>query len=262
MTADSALGKGLSVLALIVEDRGQTALSQLAADLELPRSTLQRIVRVLCEYGMITKVARGRYDVGLLLARASRAAGFQDQLSRIARAPLQRFAERCGVTAHLGILQDDMVTYLVKVPAPQGAVEFTRENGQLEAYCSGIGKLLLAHLPDEARDNYLAGGPFIPLTERTVTDPDELRACLREVRERGYAVDDGEVVDDLRCMAVPVASPSGPCEIGISLSYFDRSEDVDRDHLLTELRDCAAQIAALLYPRAGRRLDTCGQENR
>lgn len=74
------------------------------------------------------------------------------------------------------MLENDMVTYLVREGAEARTI-FSEENKQLEAYCSGIGRMLLASLPEPDREAYLAEGPFVALTERTITDPAELRAA-------------------------------------------------------------------------------------
>lgn len=132
-----------------------------------------------------------------------------------------------------------MVTYLVKEHGG-GPPVLTREMIQLEAYCSGIGKVLLAHLDDAARDAYLAAGPFVALTGKTTTDPDALRTVLGRIRAQGYAVDDAELEDDLYCLAVPVRGPGG--EVLAALSASSRSNTPIDPALLGRLQTCAASV--------------------
>ena len=75
---------------------------------------------------------------------------------------MEDLAKRTGLTVHLGVFEGDMVTYLVKAAGVTDVL--TQEGMQLEAYCSGIGKVLLAFLPLDEREQYLAGGPFVRLT--------------------------------------------------------------------------------------------------
>jgi DNA-binding IclR family transcriptional regulator len=242
--ASASLEKALLLFNRVISDRGNTALKDLAADLGLPRSTLYRLAGTLQDFGLITRHARGHYDIGLALAARLQGVTVVSQLARLSRPLLLRLADECGATAHLGVLQDGMVTYVVKVAgkaAGQGAV-FTRENAQLEAYCSGIGKVLLAWLPEDERDRYLAAGPFVPLTSQTITDSHALRDCLDIVRREGFAQDDGEVADNLFCLAVPVAGPQGAVHAAISISV----ERAARDQ-----RDKAADIAKLQHCAAG-----------
>jgi DNA-binding IclR family transcriptional regulator len=123
------------------------------------------------------------------------------------------------MTAHLGVLDGDMVTYLIKESASQVDL-FTRENMQLEAYCSAIGKILLAHLTAPALAAYLAAGPFVRLTPNTVIDPAEIQGHLEMVRQTDIAIDNQEVAEDLVCLAVPTRSSTGQVIAAISCSQM------------------------------------------
>jgi DNA-binding IclR family transcriptional regulator len=245
----ASLEKALLLFNRVLHDRGRTALKQLAADLGLPRSTLYRLTATLQDFGLITRHTRGHYDIGLKLAACLEGITWVSQLARLSRPLLQRLADDCGSTAHLGVLEDGMVTYVVKVAgkaSAAGAV-FTRENAQLEAYCSGLGKVLLAWLPEAERETYLAAGPFVPLTSRTITDSENLRDCLLAARENGFAVDDGEVADNLFCLAVPVSGPELVRHAAISIS-LERASIHTRDRAvdLAKLRGCAAELSTRL----------------
>lgn len=135
-----------------------------------------------------------------------------------------------------------MVTYRIKTG--QGSHRlFTKVGMQLEAYCSGIGKVLLAHLPAAERAAYLASGPFVPLTARTIVDPEELALELERVADQGVAIDDGEIAEGLVCLAVPVHAPDGSVPIAISVSRFETDRPaIDRTRILALLKEAAAEI--------------------
>jgi len=247
-----SLEKALLLFNRVLHDRGNTALKHLASDLGLSRSTLYRLAGTLQDFGLITRQSRGFYDIGLKLAASLQGVTLLNQLSRLSRPLLQRLADECGATAHLGVLEDGMVTYVVKVAAKAAAegAGFTRENAQLEAYCSGLGKVLLAILPQDERECYLAAGPFVPLTSRTMTERSTLRDCLNAVRQNGFAQDDGEVADNLFCLAVPVAGPELAVDAAISISV-ERATCHKRDRVddLAKLRRCAADLVTRLGGR-------------
>jgi DNA-binding IclR family transcriptional regulator len=245
-SGNASLEKGLDLFSLISEDRGKTQLSQLASELEIPRSTLYRMVGVLERAGLVTRLARGRYDVGMKLAEHLEGISIKSQMARIAQPVLRELAVTSGATAHLGMLEDDMVTYLVKETAPAATpAPLTCAGGQLEAYCSGIGKVLLANLPEAARHKYLENGPFVAMTSRTITDPAALKLALRHVRDRQHAIDDGEVTDDLYCLAVPVRDRFEDVTAAISLAYPRSTRSIFRDQdALARLRACAEDISA------------------
>jgi DNA-binding IclR family transcriptional regulator len=146
----------------------------------------------------------------------------------------------------LGTLEGDMVTYRIKTGEGAGDL-FTRVGMQLEAYCSGIGKVLLAWLPAGEREAYLATGPFPPLTARTITEPDALRRELAQVREQGYAMDDGEIAEGLQCIAVPVRSSDGRVLAALSASRGRAQVTANPpEAILADIRSAAAEVEAVL----------------
>jgi DNA-binding IclR family transcriptional regulator len=121
-----------------------------------------------------------------------------------------------------------MVTYIVREGVDTTTI-FSQENKQLEAYCSGIGKVLLAGLPDAEREDYLATGPFIALTRHTITDPATLRRELQSVAAAGFARDSEEAAEGIHCLALPVRSPMGEIIAALSLSRAGRPPDEGDD---------------------------------
>jgi len=215
--ASKTVEKALSLFTLILEDGGARSLSALAQDTPLPLATAYRIARSLERSGFIVREQPGRYLAGSAFFNLASASSFTDVLRRVSRPYVNELARTAKQTAHVGVFESDMVTYLVKVG--HGRQEtISREGMQLEAYCSGVGKALLAFLPEEERRRYLAGGPFVKLTKNTIVEANRLSTCLEEVRDRGYAVDNAEMCDDLVCVAMPIrAGGRGVCA-AVSLS--------------------------------------------
>jgi DNA-binding IclR family transcriptional regulator len=123
---------------------------------------------------------------------------------------------RLNMTIHLGMLENDMVYYLSKVATPTSFVTHTRSGALLEAYCSGLGKVLLAALQEEELESFIMEGELVALTPHTITDRGVLRQELERVRRQGFAVDDCEARIDTRCVAVPVRDPNGKVVAAIS----------------------------------------------
>jgi IclR family acetate operon transcriptional repressor len=167
-------------------------------------------------------------------------------LADASRSLLQRLARKLSTTVHLAVLEGEMVTYLVKAYGG-GPDLLTRELIQLEAYCSGVGKVLLAHLDEAAREAYLDTGPFVALTAATITDPAAWRAELDRVRRQGFARDDAEVKESLYCIAVPLRGPDG--RVVAALSASGLSSPAHQPPSLPELLACAARIEARIGPR-------------
>ncbi len=241
-----SLNKALDLLVRVIEDDGASALADLAQALNLPFSTAHRFSRALEARGLLIRERPGRYLAGPALLALSERIDSARILTRLSRAELRRLSRRCGQTVHLGALENGMVTYLAK-EGGGGAAAFTREDMQLEAYCSGIGKVLLAHLSDEDRDRYLSEGPFVALTAQTIVDPAELADHLRLVRDQAWAIDDAEVFEGLKCLAAPVRRPDGVVIAAISVSASaEEFDEPYRLRTLAALRDTVAAVEARL----------------
>lgn len=211
------------VLRRILDDRGATPAAALVADLGISSSALHRMLAALRGQGLIVRIGHGRYDAGMALAAAVAGTDPLTQLARTARPPLARLARAVCASVHLGALDGDMATYLVKVAPGRARPDtlFTREGGQLEAYCTGIGKILLASLPDAEQRRYCAGGPFVRLTANTIVDPRQLRAAIRAAGQQGWACDDHEMAEGLYCYALPVRDRDGQTIAAVSMSFQD-----------------------------------------
>jgi DNA-binding IclR family transcriptional regulator len=226
-----SLEKALDLLGRIAESGEIHSISALARQIKMPRSTAYRIAATLERSGLVTRLRRGYYLPGPSLMRLARPDNTPRVLKAIGRPIIKKLATDTGCTAHVGVFENGMVTYLLKAGRAAQTI-FTREGTQLEAYCTGIGKVLLAALPVSAREDYLKSGPFIQLTANTLTDPQKLRSALTFVADRGYAEDDAEMDSDLRCLAVPVRSGG---EVIAAVSISTRSADESSHALLTHL---------------------------
>src|SRR3546814_8487165 len=103
-----------------------------------------------------------------------------DLSSDVCSSDLKLSRRTCRV-CHLGVLEDGMMTYLIKEGDAQDHT-LSRQGMQLEAYCTGLGKALLAHMPETERNDYLSSGTFVPLTPNTLTTPEALSAEFDRIR--------------------------------------------------------------------------------
>lgn len=212
-----ALGKSLAMLEAVLADREGRSLAALAATIGLPRATAHRQVSTLVAEGYLRRLQNGRLVAGPRLLALVQLVDHRQVLVAAAAPVLHRLAAELHCVAQLGTLENEMVTYRVKTGQAAGDI-FTRVGLQLEAYCTGIGKVLLANLPEGEREAYLATGPFPPLTPNTITRPDALRAELAKVAIEGFARDNEEIAEGLECLAVPLRMADGAVAAAISVS--------------------------------------------
>lgn len=215
----AAFGRVLAMLEAVIADGGQSNVSAIARSIDMPIATAHRQVATLVAEGYLVAGQRGSHLAGPKLLGLLHRLDEKQVVAGCAAPLLHRLAADLGCVVQLGTFENDMVTYRIKTGEGAGEL-FTRVGMQLEAYCSGMGKVLLAHLPDAQLDAYIAAGPFPALTDRTITDPRVLIAQLRLVAQRGFAVDDGEIAEGLFCVAVPVSAPDGRVMAAISVSQL------------------------------------------
>ncbi|MFO1240600.1 MAG: IclR family transcriptional regulator [Sphingomonadaceae bacterium] len=214
----ASLTRSLQLLEAIVADGGAKTTMDHAGQLGIPHATAHRIVRTLVSDGFLIEISRGRHIAGTHLRDMLGHVSDWQEITAIGRPILKKFAAKLNCVAHLGVLEDGMVTYLVREGSDSGNV-FTREGSQLEAYCSALGKILLAHLPPEGLNAYLSSGPFVPLTTATITDASLVREEFERAKVSRIAWDREEIAVGLFCCAAPVVSPGHKICFAVSLSF-------------------------------------------
>ncbi len=238
----SALDKSLSLLVRVLEEGSDcSSLSALAEAAELPLSTAYRLMASLERAGLVARLGPHHYMGGPALRRV---AGMRPSpkriLSEIGRPILADLSRRTRRITHLGVLEENMTTYLVKEGDFAGRA-ISEPNVQLEAYCSGLGKALLAHLSDGELESYLATAPFVAITRRTIISADALREELIRIRQRRYAIDCEEMFQGFVCIAVPIRL-SNNVVAAISLVVTKNSESCCPTNYLSRLNAAAANI--------------------
>jgi IclR family acetate operon transcriptional repressor len=237
-----SLDRALLLLEEVVSDDGASTTAQIADRLGIARSSARRMVAELERRDLVMRIGRGRYAGGRQLSSLASRTSRHRRLVEVSRPLLRALAQREGWTGHLGIYADEMVTYIVK-EGEQGL--FTREGAQLEAYCTGIGKALLAQLPEDQFELYLQGS-FVSLTPQTITTAEALRHEVRCTRDRGFARDDREMSEAVCCVAVPIVLPDGPLG-AVSLSGDAALFPIDRSAaLIRRLEGVASSITQKL----------------
>ena len=235
----------LDLLAAIAAAPGET-LARIAHACGLPRSTAHRLVAPLIAQRYVVILGRGRYFVGPGALALSRGTSWRDLLIALARPLVASLSRQCRAHAHLGLFEGSMVTYAVKQSFGRSRL-FSREGAQLEAYCSAVGKALLAQLDEPSLEHYLAQDNFVALTSHTIIDPAALRAEIDASRERGWAAEYGEIMPELGCVAVPVVLGPGGELAALSLSFQgDTAEPARMSRHVPAMQDIAGLIAARL----------------
>ncbi|MDP3908523.1 IclR family transcriptional regulator [Novosphingobium sp.] len=245
-----SVGKAFALLDCLAAEDDCVSLPSMAKRCGLSVATAHRLLATLEALGAVVHTGPGQYAIGLRMLDLTRRSSFETLLASATMPILSRITRTTGSTAHVAVLDSErMVTYIARSANRANRIP-TTPGIKLEAYCSGLGKVLLADLSTDDRDTYLADGPFPPLTARTIITPEALDRELAAIRDRRFAVDDCEMFDNLRCVAVPILHPDG--RVIAALSASQDSTELSRaqiQELVTQLTGHAAAISTKLFRR-------------
>jgi IclR family acetate operon transcriptional repressor len=194
--------KAFSILDLFKSAPAGLSLSEVSRELGLNVPTAHRILQTLRSVGALKVEDGGKFVLGQTIFELGGAVmeSASDLLQRYAQDTSSELRE----TIHVGALTGDMVRFLAKADTPTQRLALTRIGAESEAYCTGLGKMLLAHLPASRMRTYCQANDFVRLTENTLVKPSDILSELEAVRQIGYAVDREEFQEGLKCVAVPI----------------------------------------------------------
>jgi DNA-binding IclR family transcriptional regulator len=244
----SSAVKALAIIEGITAEMKPVAISELAAALGLPKPTAHRIAVSLEREGFLQREPGTRRFIGgprlVDLATSTLEAS---TLLGPRHAILQSLSNEFGETCNLGVIAGNEVIYLDRVEAQWPLGLFFRPGSRVPLHCSSIGKLLLSHLPRKQRRKLLTTTALEARTRNTETDPDAVEVMLQEVRRQGFAIDDGEFIDGVVCVAVPIPGRGRRSNAGVAVSAPSArlSADKARSHV-PALRRGAERLAAAL----------------
>jgi IclR family acetate operon transcriptional repressor len=239
-----SVARVFDLLELIADAGGSVALSELAASAELPLPTIHRLLRTLVGLGYARQLANRRYALGPRLVRLGEVAN--RQFGHMAAPQLKQLVERLGETANLATIDGDRVVYVSQSPSPHAMRMFTEVGRRVHMHCSGVGKAILAQLDDDEVRGILTRSGMPQITENTHTTVGALLDELAVIRERGYAIDDGEQELGVRCYAMAV--PNMPVATAVSVSGPDtRVDESFGERAVPVLGEIAAEIGALAH---------------
>ena len=222
------LDRALAALEVLAHRGPDLSLTQLSQALELHKSTAHRLIRVLERHRLVEKNGNdGKYRLGLKLFELGTRAVAQLDLRERARPFLEKVMLSTGETVHLCVYDAGEVVYVDKME-PARSVRMASTVGRRNpAYCTAVGKALMAHLPEDQVEAAAQRHGMRRLTRNTICTLAELSAELAKVRAQGYAVDNEENEEGLSCVGVAVwgFSPSPLAAISVSGPTFRLASD-------------------------------------
>lgn len=211
----------------VVADRGWVTAAELASEMAVDRSTGWRLARALEGVGWLHHdPVSGRYRLGVPLfelgIRVLDTIDFRDEARRV----MTDLVASTGESADLAIRDGESVVFIDKLDGTHEVRAFTRSGQRARLHAAAAGKVFLAAMPDAELAEYLAG-PLPAYTPATVTDPERLVGIVAESRERGWAINRGELFPEAGALAVPVRDARGACiaALGLNIPLSRFTED-------------------------------------
>lgn len=238
-----SLERAFDLLERMADAGGEVGLSELSGSSGLPLPTIHRLMRTLVSCGYVRQQPNRRYALGPRLIRLGE--GASRLLGTWAVPYLTRLVEETGETANMAVLDGDEVVYVAQVPSRHSMRMFTEVGRRVLPHSTGVGKALLAHMPDDEVRGLLARTGMPAATEKTLTTPDDFLRALASVRADGYAMDDNEQEMGVRCLAVAV--PDAPTAAAVSISGpAGRVTERATERIVPVLRQAARELSAAL----------------
>jgi IclR family transcriptional regulator, KDG regulon repressor len=251
--SSQVLDRVVQILDCFGPDRSDLRLGELESASGLPKSTLYRLLEALRAHRLVGfDEAAGAYHLGLKLFEMGSAAVERLAVDAHAHPILDELATVSGETAHLCVLDGADVVYIAKVECTR-TLRIPSAVGQRNpAYCTGVGKAILAHLSSEQIDACIAATTMHPYTKKTLTSSGNLKANLRQIVAQGFAIDDQEREEGVRCVAAPVRDHSGHVIAAISIAGPSMRVTKERvPELAAHVIRAANEISARLGYRLG-----------
>jgi IclR family pca regulon transcriptional regulator len=204
----TSLARGLAVLRAFSDSRKPQTIAQISQQTGIPRAAVRRCLHTLRQLGYV-EAELNNFSLRPKILTLGYAYLSSTPLTIAAQPCLDGVSKALGESSSLAVLEEDQVLYVGRAATSRVMSVSLSAGSRLPAYCTSLGRVLLAHLPQDELDAYLARTALLPKTEHTITDETRLREVLAQVRRDGYAINNEELELGLRSIAVPVRGASG-----------------------------------------------------
>jgi IclR family pca regulon transcriptional regulator len=204
----TSLARGLAVVRAFSDLRGPQTIAQISHKTGIPRAAVRRCLHTLKQLGYVD-AELNNFSLRPKVLTLGYSCLSSTPLSVSAQPCLDRISGEVHESASLAVLDEGEVLYVARSAASRVMSVALNTGSRLPAYCTSLGRVMLARLPQGELDTYLARIKLKPMTKHTIVSHPKLRAALAEVRENGFAINDEELELGLRSIAVPVRGASG-----------------------------------------------------
>ncbi len=222
-----SLERALQILDAFSKDRKVLTRAQLAEILGLPQPTISRLCSTLVRYGYLAKDPESKqYSLGMRLFEQGSIVFYSFSVRTAASRHLTQLQKEIGQTVFLGVLDNDELLYIDKREDADNVITFTSKIGTRRPPHWGMcGPLLMAYLSDSEVERLLKKTPLNANTKNSITDTEEFKAWLGQIREQGFAVDREATFEGITGVAAPVRDFRGEVVASVGVALMTSSLD-------------------------------------
>lgn len=244
----TSLARGLAVIQAFSPQRRVLTISQISQRTGIPRAAVRRCLHTLGKLGFVTAEEGRNFSLRPRILALGHAYLASTPLANAAQPVLRHISNTLNESSSVAILDGDEILYIARAFTSRIMTIDLHVGSRLPAYCTSMGRVLLAHLPSADLDGYLERAKLIQYTTNTIVSHEGLREALEAVRRDGYAINDQELEIGLRSIAVPIAAPDGRVVAALNVGAQAARVPVAemRDRFLPVLKDGARELGLLL----------------
>ncbi|MAU09649.1 MAG: IclR family transcriptional regulator [Anaerolineaceae bacterium] len=242
--------RAFNIIELLGNADYHLGISEIAQRSNLPIATTHRLLNTLLTLGYVEQNPEtNKYTLGVRILQLRGAVIEQLNLGVQAMPIMKMLMDRVGETVHLAVLNEGEIVYIERVEGLRTQGMYTRIGKRVPAHCTALGKVLLANLPEQIwYDDVIRRRGLKAFSETTITNEEDLMVELEATRQRGYAIDNGETGECVRCVATTIHDYTGQAVAAISISGPQKQVTVER---VPELGEAVRWAAELISNKLG-----------
>lgn len=247
-TSVQSVDRALTILEILKENPRGFGVTEVANRLQVSKSTVHRLLMSLFKKGLVRQDKETeKYTLGLRLIEFGQTVSDNLDIRKLASPYLHHLAEVTKETAHLVVLDQQEIVYIDKIESTQTIRMFSQIGKRAPLHCTGVGKAILAHLSEQEAVDIIDGKGLPKFTDRTITDKETMMNHLKEIRERGYSIDNEEHENGIKCAAAPILNFNGKVVAGVSVAGpIMRISDEKLYRIAAEVLKVSKEISRLL----------------
>lgn len=243
-----SVDRALKILECFSRRENELGVTEIANKLDLHKSTTFGILSTLENKGYLNQnPENGKYKLGLKLFELGKLVEYGMDLRTSSLPYLKKLVDKYGETAHLAMRDGNQVIYIDKVEGERGIKMSSQVGKRAYMYCTGVGKAILAFMPEKYMEETMKNIEFYSFTPNTIMNATDLKKELRKIRERKYCIDNEEIEVGLRCVAAPIMDYNGEAIGSVSVSGPTSRMDKKKIDLISrDLKNVIMKISETL----------------